>query len=90
MPWRIAADSGRKDRTLCWSLEASVAVTAAGVAASVFSYARKDPPAIWATIGYFTLMEGLQAGSYSVIDACGAPANQTLTVLSFVRARRNA
>lgn len=69
---------------MCWSLEASVAVTAVGVATSVFSYVRKDPPAIWATLGYFTLMEGLQAGSYSVIDACGAPANQTLTVLSFL------
>jgi hypothetical protein len=69
---------------LCWSLEASAIVTGVGVAATGFSFARKDPPAIWATIAYFSLMEGLQTATYTVIDACGTPANQLLTILSFV------
>ena len=69
---------------MCWSFEASAIVTAIGVGATGWAAARKEPPALWVTLGYFTLMEGLQMASYPVIDACGAPSNQALTMLSFV------
>ena len=69
---------------MCWSLEASAVVTAVGVGATGLALVRKEPPAIWATLGYFTVMEGLQLASYPVIDACGSPTNEALTVLSYL------
>jgi hypothetical protein len=40
------------------------------------------PPAIPATLGYFTVMELLQASGYAVLDQCGTPANEIITLLS--------
>lgn len=69
---------------MCWSAGASIAMTAAGGAAMVFSAARGDPRAIWLTIGYFTVMEALQAVGYAVVDQCGSTANQGITLLSYL------
>jgi hypothetical protein len=69
---------------MCWSIEASAVLAITGLGTSVVARARGDQPAIWATLGYFSLMEGLQAVTYLVIDACGAPANAILTVLAYV------
>jgi hypothetical protein len=52
-------------------------------AVAVAAY-RGQPPAIWLTLGYFTLMEALQAAGYRVVDDCGSPANQSITLLSYL------
>ncbi len=69
---------------MCWNVEASVAVVALGGAAAVTTYRRKDAPAIWITLGFFTLMEGLQVWGYLVLDQCGTPANRSATVASYL------
>lgn len=69
---------------MCWSASASVAMLAAGAAATAVTWRRGDPPAIWLTLAYFTGMEGLQAAGYAVVDACGSPANRTITLLSYL------
>lgn len=48
------------------------------------SAARGDPKAIWLTIGYFTVMEALQAAGYTVVDQCGSTANRGITLLSYL------
>ena len=69
---------------MCWSVEATVAMVAAGGVATAVSRARRDPPAIWLTLGYFTVMEGLQLAGYGVIDQCGTPANNAVTWASYL------
>jgi hypothetical protein len=69
---------------MCWSATASIAMVAAGGAATAVTYRRGEPPAIWVTLGFFTLMEGLQAAGYSVVDQCGNRVNQTITFLSYL------
>jgi hypothetical protein len=53
-----------------------------GIAATGITIARRMPPAIPATLGYFTVMELLQASGYAVLDQCGTPANEIITLLS--------
>jgi len=67
---------------MCWSVTVSAAMVAAGAAATVVTVRRQDAPAIPLTLSYFTLMEGLQLAGYMVIDQCGSPANQSITLLS--------
>ncbi|WP_343081290.1 DUF5765 domain-containing protein [Ostreiculturibacter nitratireducens] len=69
---------------MCWSATASVAMVGIGAAATVITAQRGEPRAIWMTLGYFTLMEALQAGGYAVVDQCSSPANQSLTLASYV------
>jgi len=38
---------------MCWSSEASLVITGVGLAATVVTYQRSDPPAIWMTLGFF-------------------------------------
>jgi hypothetical protein len=59
-------------------------MVAAGSAAMAVSCVRGDPKAIWLTLGYFTLMEALQATGYAVVDQCGTPGNRTVTLLSYL------
>jgi hypothetical protein len=68
---------------MCWSEGASIAMVAAGAGAMVLTLHQGRTPAIWLTFGYFTVMEGLQALGYGVVDACGTPANETITLLSY-------
>jgi len=56
-----------------------VGAVATGVAAW-----RGQSPAIWITIGYFTVMEALQAFGYAVVDQCGTPSNKAITLLSYL------
>ena len=69
---------------MCWSASASVAMVALGGVAAGVAYARGEPRAIWLTIGYFTLMEGLQASGYAVVDQCSDPANRAITWASYL------
>jgi len=70
---------------MCWSGEASAAITAFGIGMTYYSaVVKKDSKLIWMPLGYFTLMEMLQAFTYGVIDKCGLPANQLATVLGYL------
>lgn len=69
---------------MCWSSEVTVVMVGVGVAATAVTALRRDAPAIWLTLGYFTLMEVLQVWGYRVIDQCGTASNQTVTVLSYL------
>ena len=69
---------------MCWNVTATVAMVALGGGATVVSRHRRDPPAIWMSLAYFTLMEALQLGGYAVIDQCGTPANQAVTLASYL------
>lgn len=67
---------------MCWSLAASVAMVGAGGVATALTLRRGEAPVIPLTLAYFTLMEALQVAGYAVIDQCGTPANQSVTLLS--------
>jgi hypothetical protein len=69
---------------MCWNVEASVAMVGVGAVVTTTTYFRGDPPAIWITLGFFTLMEALQVAGYAVVDQCGTPANQSVTILSYL------
>ena len=69
---------------MCWSVEASVGMVAIGAIAATVTYRRGDPPPIWLTLGFFTIMEALQVAGYSVVDQCGTPSNKLVTVLSYL------
>lgn len=69
---------------MCWGATASIAMVGLGGMATVVTASRGAPRAIPITLGYFTLMEFLQASGYAVIDQCGSPANQTIALLSYL------
>lgn len=69
---------------MCWSGEASAAITVFGVASCAYLIRKKESPLLWVPILYFTLMEGLQAYTYTVIDKCGLPENQIATLLGYL------
>ena len=69
---------------MCWSLEASTAVAAAGFVAAGYAAHQDDPPAIYLPLGYFALMETLQAVTYLYIDDCELPGNQLATILGYL------
>lgn len=69
---------------MCWSGEASVVLATAGVATTTYAACKGESKLLWMPLGYFTLMEILQAFTYSVIDDCGNPANQIATLLGYL------
>lgn len=69
---------------MCWNASASVAMVGVGAVAAVVTWRRGEPAAIWVTLGYFTVMELLQATGYAVVDRCGDPANRAITLLSYL------
>lgn len=66
---------------MCWSMEASTALAAIGLGSTAYCAVRGDEKRLWIPLGYFSLMEALQAYSYTVIDQCSLPANQVATLL---------
>jgi len=69
---------------LCWSGEASATVAVIGLGSTAYAAYRKEPAPLWAALGYFSLMEVLQAFTYMVIGDCGSPANQIATLLGYI------
>lgn len=69
---------------MCFSNTATLAMIGLGTAATVITARRGEPAAIPLTLAYFTLMEGLQAVGYQVVDQCGTPVNRAVTVASYV------
>lgn len=70
------------EAVMCFSLSVSVAMVGLGGAATALTIRRVETPAVPLTLGYFTVMEALQVAGYLVIDQCGVPANQAVTLLS--------
>jgi len=69
---------------MCWGIEVTAGMAAAGVAAAGLTARRGDPAAVPLALLYFAAMEGLQLAGYLVIDQCGTPVNRTLTALSML------
>jgi Family of unknown function (DUF5765) len=69
---------------MCWSGEASTVLATIGFGATAYAAFRKEPTPLWAALGYFSLMEALQAFTYTVIDDCSSPSNQIATFLGYV------
>lgn len=69
---------------MCWSPTVTLGMVGLGAVATAVAIHRKEPPAISATLGYFTAMEALQAAGYGVLGQCGNPANQVVTWLSIL------
>jgi hypothetical protein len=69
---------------MCWGLAASVGMVAAGAAGTALTLRRGEHPAIPLTLGYFTLMEALQLAGYVTLDRCGSPANEAVTLASYL------
>ena len=59
-------------------------MVAAGAAVTTVAVLRGEPRAIWLTLGYVTVLEGLQAVGYAVVDQCGSAANRNVTLLSYL------
>lgn len=69
---------------MCWSGEASAVLASAGIASTLYAAYKKEPAPLWIALGYFSLMELLQAFTYSVIDQCALPSNQVATLLGYL------
>ncbi|MCX7099263.1 MAG: DUF5765 domain-containing protein [Methylococcales bacterium] len=69
---------------MCWSGEASTVLATIGLTSTAYFYYKKEPVALCAALGYFSLMEVLQAYTYTVINECDNPANQVATLLGYI------
>ncbi len=69
---------------MCWSGEASTVLAAVGLGTTAWAAYKKEHPALWITLGYFSLMEALQAYTYGVIGQCNDPGNQIATLLGYL------
>ncbi len=69
---------------MCWSGEASATLATAGFAGTAWAFYKKEPTSLWIALGYFSLMEALQAFTYTVINQCDNPANQIATLLGYL------
>src|SRR4051812_37524971 len=69
---------------MCWSGQASAVLASAGIATTIYAAWKKEPAPLWIALGYFSLMELLQAFTYSVIDDCINPTNQIATLLGYL------
>ncbi|MFN5588419.1 MAG: DUF5765 domain-containing protein [Holosporales bacterium] len=70
---------------MCWSGEASAVLAAVGLGSTLWAATKgRAPAALWMPLGYFSLMELLQAFTYQYIDQCGVPENQVATLLGWL------
>jgi hypothetical protein len=69
---------------MCWSGEASAVLATVGLGTTVYAAYRKEPPTLWMALGYFSLMEALQAFTYTVVGQCELPSNQIATLLGYL------
>lgn len=69
---------------MCWSGEASAVLASIGLGTAAYSFMKKMAPPLWITLGYFSMMELLQAATYTVIDNCDSHLNQILTLFGYL------
>ena len=65
---------------MCWSGEASATRATIGLTSTAYVAWKGEKKALWIPLGYFSLMELLQAFTYTVIDQPDLPLNQLLTL----------
>ncbi len=69
---------------MCWSGEASAVLATVGFCGTAYAAYKKESPLLWGALLYFSLMELLQAFTYTVIDQCSRPSNQIATLLGYL------
>lgn len=69
---------------MCWSGEASACLAATGFISTAYFYKKGESAVLCTSLFYFSLMELLQAYTYSVIDQCFNPNNQIATFLGYM------
>jgi len=69
---------------MCWSGEASAALAVTGFASTAYFYYKGESKVLCGALAYFSLMELLQAYTYTVIDECFNPRNQVATFLGYM------
>jgi hypothetical protein len=69
---------------MCWSGEASTVLATVSLGGTAYVAMRGEKKELWLCLGYFSLMEALQAYTYTVIDECNSPANQVATLLGYL------
>ena len=69
---------------MCWNGKASAVLATVSLCATAYAAYKKEPTPLWLILGYFSLMEMLQAFTYLVINECSNPANQIATVLGYL------
>lgn len=69
---------------MCWNGTASTTLAVAGIATTAYAAWKGEKPVLWVPLAYFSLMEALQAFSYSVINRCDLPSNQIATMLGYL------
>lgn len=69
---------------MCWSGEASAALSVVGLSGAGYVAWKGEDKRLWLPLGYFSLMEVLQAFTYTVIDQCENPVNQVVTMLGYL------
>lgn len=69
---------------MCWSGEASSVLAAFGLCATVHLAKKGESRELWMPLGYFALMELLQAVTYLYINQCDLLINKILTTLGYV------
>ncbi len=69
---------------MCWSGEASAVLAVTGFASTTFFYRKGESKVLCLALAYFSLMELLQAFTYTVIDQCSNPSNQIATFLGYM------
>jgi hypothetical protein len=66
---------------MCWNGQASATLATVGFASTAYVAYKGEDKGLWIPLAYFSLMEMLQAVTYTVIDQCSLPLNQVLTLL---------
>ena len=69
---------------MCWSGEASAVLATAGFVSTAYFYYKGESKVLCGALAYFSLMELLQAYTYTVIDQCEIPGNQIATFLGYM------
>jgi len=69
---------------MCWNGQASATLATLGLTGTIYVASRGEDRRLWIPLAYFSLMELLQAATYTVIDECGLPLNQILTALGYL------
>ena len=69
---------------MCWSGEASAGLALTGFVSTAYFYHKGESKVLCSALAYFSLMELLQAYTYTVIDECHNPNNQVATFLGYM------
>ena len=69
---------------MCWSGEASAVLATVGLGSTAYVAYKGEDRGLWMPLGYFALMEMLQAFTYAKIDQCSDPWNQIFTLFGYL------